>query len=266
MSEKAKKKPYAVPAVESMLDIVEYMSEHPEAIGVTELSRQLGISTNLAFRIMKCMTDRGYTEMNPESSGYQLSTRFFSIGMLLHSRFDLRIRARKHLEWLSEKSRLTCQIQAMDGKDLLVIDSINPANDFYLRVVPGSRLYYHANSFGKAILAFLSEDEVNDILPKKLPQLTENTITSKAVLMKELNTVRETGLAYDREEYNRGIYCVGAPIFDVSGKAVAGTGVTGFASPLQEKSFKKYEKYVLQCAYRISTDIGYTGNFYDNKI
>ena len=89
---------YSVPAVDRMLDIIEFLSLHKAACGITELSRALKINTNSIFRIMKRLVERGYVEIDGASGKYQLGTKFFTIGMRLYTRFELRQRARKHLE------------------------------------------------------------------------------------------------------------------------------------------------------------------------
>lgn len=257
---------YAVPAVDRMLDILEFLAERRRPYGTTELSRTLGISTNLVFRIMKRLTDRGYAEMDADSGGYQLSTRFFSLGMRLYYRFELRLRARKHLEWLCRETGETCQLQTLDGDRMLVLDTIAPPADFFLNIVPGSRVLCHANAFAKAVMAFMPKPDVDAILDVGMPKLAPGTLTAKADFLNELETARETGLTYDREEYMTGIFCVGAPVFDVEGKPVAGIGVTGLSSRFDQSLLANFEGSCLRCAHAISKDIGYTGDFFDTKI
>ena len=258
---------YAAPAVDRALDILEFLAENPRHYSATELSRNLNIPTNTAFRILKRLTEREYTEQDPKTGGYTLGTRVFTLGMNLYTRFELRQRARSHLEWLCKETQELCQIQVPRGDQVLVLDTVSPETNFYLRVVPGSLLYYHPNAFGKVILAFMSEDKVKEILPPKLDRLTQNTITLRSELMNQFEEIRKTGLGYDNEEYTGGIYCIGSPVFDVEGKIAAGLGVTGLASWFDEKTEKEsYEKLVLECAYKSSKDIGYIGNYFDDKV
>jgi DNA-binding IclR family transcriptional regulator len=142
---------------------------------------------------------------------------------------------------------------------MLVLDSVAPGTDFYLRVTPGSLLCAHANAFGKAVLAFLPAERVQDILTAGMPALTEHTHTSPNALVRELAATRHSGLSYDREEYSKGIYCVGAPVFDVQGAIVAGLGITGLASRRTAAMDRRLRSLVLDCAATVSADMGYTG-------
>jgi DNA-binding IclR family transcriptional regulator len=257
---------YTAPAVDRALDILEFMAEHPRPFGATELSRILEIPLNSVFRILKRLTEREYAIQDPLSGGYQLSTRVFTLGMSLYTRFELRQRARPHLEWLCAETEETVQLQVPHGDRVLVLDTVNPEVSFYLRVVPGSRVYYHANAYGKAMLAFMSEEEVKAILPARLPALTTKTITLLRDLLAHLEWTRRTGLAYDDEEYTSGIICIGSPVFDVQGKIAAGLGVTAIASLVDKKQRHAFEQLVLECAFRVSKAVGYTGDFFDGKV
>ncbi len=252
---------YAVPAVEQMLDIVEYLARNQHGCGITELARELGISVNGVFRILKCLSGRGYAEVDA-GGAYRLSTQFFTLGMTLQARFELRRRARPHLEWLCETSGATAQLHGLREDRALVLDCVTPVAGVFLQVLPGSLVEVHASAFSKALLAFLSPDEARRHLPRKLKRFTEHTVASKEKLFEEFARVRACGLAYDREDYIVGIYCIGAPVFDLNQMPVAGVGVTGLVSLLNPGTQPALERMVLTCAERISGDIGYTGDCY----
>ncbi len=257
---------YSAPAVDRTLDIIEFMALHPRPYGATELSRCLNIPLNSVFRILKRLTDREYTVQDPLSSGYQLSTKVFSLGMSLYTRFELRQRARPHIEWLSRETEETCQLQIPQGNMMLVLDTVSPEVSYYLRIVPGALVHYHPNAYGKAVLAFLAEDDVRKIVQPRMPSMTPNTIVLRTELIKQLEDTRKTGLAYDNEEYNEGIRCIGAPVFNVEGKVAAGLGVSGLVSTFRAGRQAVFEQLVLECAFRVSKDIGYSGDFFADKL
>lgn len=259
MKRKSEKAEYAVPAVDRMLDIAEFLLEHPEPTGITEVARALKIPTNSAFRILKKLADRKYAEVDTATGGYQLGSGFFRLGMRLSARYDLRIKARKHLEWLCHRTGDTVQLHARNNGSAIVMDVVNPSVEFFMQIVVGSQLDYHCNAFGKCILAFLDEEEVRRILPPRLPARTQNTITSLPKLLDELASVRTTGIGYDREEYVQGIYCVGSPVFDVSGRVIAGMGITGLAGRMDTEEKKHIEQLVLKAAAMTSKDMAYDG-------
>lgn len=249
-----------VPAVGRALDVIEHLADHGRPFGINELARELGFPVNSVFRILKCLEARGYVETEGPGGGYQLSTRFFSLGMRLYTRFDLRRRARPHLETLCRQTGETTQIYVFEAESAMVLDCVTPEAPWFLQFVPGTRMeLLHAAANSKAILAFLDEDVVRRLLGESLRASTPHTITDRDRFMAELAEIRRTGLAYDREEYVVGVYCVGAAVFDVRGDVVAGAGVTGLVSRFRPEDLPRIEVQVLDCARQISVAIGYDG-------
>jgi IclR family acetate operon transcriptional repressor len=256
--------PAAVPAVARALDLIEYLADHTRPFGINELARELKIPVNSVFRILKCLESRGYVETDGTAGGYQLSTGFFSLGMRLHARFDLRRRARPYIQTLCQETGESAQLYQLEGKAALVLDCVTPDTAWFLQFVPGTRMeLLHAAANSKAILAFLSDEAVCRLLPKTLPTATPNTITDRDRLLPELAEIRRTGLAYDHEEYVVGVYCVGAPIFDVHGQVVAGVGLSGLVSRFHAADLPRIEQQVFECARQISQAIGNDGRRFE---
>lgn len=251
------------PAVSRALDLIELMAAHTRPFGINELARELGIPVNSVFRIMKCLESRGYVETDGTAGGYQLGTSFFSLGMRLHARFDLRRRARPHMELLCRETGESAQLYQLDSTAAIVLDCVTPEAPWFLQFVPGTRMeMLHAAANSKAILAFLDDDDVCRLLPEPLPAITPNTITDRRRLAAELAAIRQTGLAYDHEEYVVGVYCVGAPVFDVHDRVVAGVGLSGLVSRFHSEDLPRIEQLVLESALQISHAIGNDGARY----
>jgi IclR family transcriptional regulator, KDG regulon repressor len=249
------------------LDVIEFLADHTRPFGINELARELTIPVNSVFRILKCLEARGYVETEGPAGGYQLSTRFFSLGMRLYTRFELRRRAQPHLETLCQQTGESAQIYQLDSEAAIVLDCITPEAPWFLQFVPGTRMeLLHAAANSKAILAFLDDDAVGRLLPESLRAVTPNTITDRQEFMAELAEIRRTGLAYDHEEYVVGVYCVGAAVFDVHDNVVAGAGVSGLVSRFRSEDLPRIEQQVLECARQISVDIGNDGRRFEKWI
>jgi IclR family acetate operon transcriptional repressor len=96
---------------------------------------------------------------------------------------------------------------------------------------PGATVCLHASALGKAILAFADEEFVTTLIRnRELPMLTRNTITDHQEFMAELRRVRERGYAFDRGETSLLATCVGAPITNGSGHAIAAISISGPSS------------------------------------
>lgn len=248
-------KKYNAPAADGVLEVLEFLVENPGAWGPTELNRQLGTGTNLIFRVLNALAEHGYVKRN-EAGKYELGAKLFSLGMRLHSRFELRTCARPFLQRLAAETGETCQLQVPDGDRMLSVDCIYPACDYYLAVNPGAHLHYHCNAFGKAVLAFRSEPELREFFRKPLEPMTPHTIVSEELLRRELREIRKTRVATEFDEYLTGGYCIGSPVFDASGNVVAGIGISALSSRRTEENTDYFKNLVRQCAEEITKSTG----------
>jgi IclR family transcriptional regulator, KDG regulon repressor len=105
----------------------------------------------------------------------------------------------------------------------------------------------------------LSQAEVVDLFPdKELKNFTSNTITDITTLTNELVTVRKNGYAIEDQEEEMGVRCVGAPIFNASGRIIGAVSVTGIISELPLTSIQSVAIKVKKTADAISLKLGYT--------
>jgi DNA-binding IclR family transcriptional regulator len=102
----------------------------------------------------------------------------------------------------------------------------------------GKREYLHCISLGKAMLAYMSEERVRDIIDEHgLKRYTPQTLTAQEALFDELEQVRERGFAYDEEERIEGIRCVAAPV-TAAGDIFGAVSVSGPATRICGERFR----------------------------
>jgi DNA-binding IclR family transcriptional regulator len=248
---------YRIPAVEKMLGIVELLAGESRSYSISELAKRLGMSKNMAFRIVKYLEQQGYLETGNGAGGYQLGKGFYRIGVKLAARYELTDRAHPHLCWLSQQTGETANIQAPAGDRVMVMDVVYPPSDYYFHLSIGTKLLYHCNAMGKCILAYMEREEINKVIPAQLSGQTTKGLRTRAELMKHLEGVRESGLGYDREEYVPGIYCIAAPVFNIHGQAVAGVGITGLVARIDSHNRNEFEGLVREAGRRISSALGF---------
>lgn len=250
------RKTYSAPAAASTLEVLEFMASNPGARGPSELAKRLGLTPSLAFRVLTVLQEKGYVKRN-SAGQYELTSGLFSLGMRLHNSFDLRKQARPFLEALAETCGESCQLQVLEGDHMLQLDFVPPPADYYLAVTPGIQLHLHGNAFGKAVAAFLPPEQIEAFLARPLPRLTPHTIINPDELRREFEEIRRTRISSEFNEYVVGSYCIGSPVFDAMGRAIAGVGITGLASRLNRALLPRLRNQVLECAKRISNSIGY---------
>ncbi|HCJ58459.1 MAG TPA: hypothetical protein DHV55_14680 [Clostridiaceae bacterium] len=121
----------------------------------------------------------------------------------------------------------------------------------------GSRMPAYCTGMGKAMLAYIDDEKINNLLPDALEPMTEHTITDKNELLKRLADIREKGYAMDNEENSIGLRCIAAPIFDHKGNAKYAISVSGPTVRMTDKRMKNIISIIKDSARKISYKLGY---------
>jgi DNA-binding IclR family transcriptional regulator len=121
----------------------------------------------------------------------------------------------------------------------------------------GDRLPIHAAAGAKAILAFSAPEIVKGLLDFKLQGLTKHTITNPMALSRQLEDIRELGVAVDREEIDEGTSALGAPIFNHEQIPVAAVVVAGPPQRVNGKSESEMVSALKETAAKISAQLYY---------
>lgn len=243
-------------AVERAFKILEAIADRP--VGVSELARLTGIHKATVHRLLTALTDLGYAEQTSDGRAYQIGLRISRLRDIAHSRVDLRRTARPALEWLLDATRLTVHLAIRSQDEVVVIDKLNPPTSIQMASYVGVRNPLHCTALGKSILAALPPNELQATVDRiQLSARTANTITSRERVLANLDRVRAAGYAFDDVENEEGIRCIGAAIFDHSGRVLGACSVTGAVSQIPLNRVRKLGRYVRHATDRISAALGY---------
>lgn len=192
------------------------------SISSTELTKRAGLSKATGHRIIKEMVALGYLERS--GSGVRLGLRMFEIGQLVPRQRNLRQAALPLMHDLREATRVTVHLAVLDGTDVLYIHILGQTDDIPSRI--GGHLPSYATGVGKAMLAFAPRFIQEAVLSGELRRYAPGTITDRVELEKELESVRQWGVAYDREESTVGVVCAAAPVLSRDGALLGGLSVS----------------------------------------
>lgn len=214
-------------AVSRFADIVDAFRER-EALSSRELAEELGVSKSTAHAYLATMEDTEFAVRGPD--GYSLSLKFLDVGMRERDRNRVvEVAADAMAQLSADTSEAVYLVVEEHGRAVYVDYSLGErAVRTHARI--GTRAPLNTLASGKALLAFLPEERVAEIIETHgLPAETENTITSRAALEAELAEVRERGYAVNEHEANIGTRAVGAPVV-VDDRVVAAIAVAGPAN------------------------------------
>ncbi len=193
-----------------------------EPLSLTALAKETGLSTSTVHRILGSLHSMGFVKQNAIGQ-WSLGLRLLELGNLVYERFIVRQRALPFMQQLHAKTHMTVNLAIRDNDRLLYIEHVlapeQKANQ--LRRI-GSWAPLHITSGGKLFLSRMSPEELRAYSQRtSLKVCTEHSIQCLDKLLLTLAKVRETGWAYDLEEYETSVHCVAAPIFGQQGSLIA---------------------------------------------
>lgn len=246
-----------VRVIERVFDILEVLAKASTPLGLTEVARAAEISKSTAFRLLGTMVDRQYVQKDSRG-GYSIGYQMIETVSCHINSLELLTEAKPFLSMLRGELNLTAHLGILEQAEVVYLEKLDlyPGIRQYTRV--GYRSPAYCSSIGKCLLACLSGAELNDILAQfRLQAYTENTISDAVTFKKHLKQVRKQGWAMDDEEYQTGHRCVGAPVFDYRGMAVAALSVSGTVHSLADELLPEVIKKVKLQATGLSRQLGY---------
>jgi DNA-binding IclR family transcriptional regulator len=243
--------------VERALDILEAFVDSNEALGITELSRRVKLNKSTTYRIVQALRTRSYINQNHQTNKYCLGYKTVRLASSFLSQNKLREIARTYLEELSMKTSHTVQLTILVGNELVYIDQVEGTDIFQLRLRIGNRGPLHCTAAGKSVLAFLKEDELENILNDfTLTRFTDKTITSMKHLRKELKAIKKTGFAFCDREYDKYLRAIGAPIIGMGPKVIGAVVLVAPSNRIRIKEVSYFGNMVKETGLKISSEMG----------
>jgi DNA-binding IclR family transcriptional regulator len=243
--------PYHSRTISRALDVLEAFSEEQPALTLKDLSRAIGFPDSSLFRVLVTLQNRGYLHQNDDGS-YQLAPKVL-LGKLSERAERFREMARNEMQSLASHFNETASLAYLFDDRIQVIESIDSLHDIRISNRPGRVLPPHCSAMGKAITAFQDREHVDRILEAYgLAPRTTHSVTDRRELIAQLGHIRETGLAYDREESTLGGICMAAAIKMPDGRVIAAVSVSTPSARMSPKREKETAAGVLQTAAAIA--------------
>lgn len=234
--------------------ILECFMTEPE-LGVTEISKRLGLNKSNVCDILMTFQELGYIEQRQSTGKYRLGYRILELSHALASSLGFRRTVYPHMKQLAEKVGETVYLGIPNGFDVVYLDAAYPGHEYMTRSMLGDRAHMYCTGIGKAILSQMDPKQWDLLLSQPLVAYTASTIVDPDRLREDLRRTRERGYAIDNMEHEHGVRCVGVPIVNSMGEAVAGMSISCPSLRLDDDKVALYAKSLQDIARRV-------GNFF----
>jgi IclR family transcriptional regulator, acetate operon repressor len=204
--------PAGVKSARRAIDLVETLAAHDVWLSLSELHARTGIPRSSLHGLLRTLVEAGWLEVEPNTARHRLGMRALICGTAYLDRDAVVPFATEALERIREKTGFTAHFARRDGADVVYLETRESRHSTHLISRVGRTLPAHATALGKALLAELTQDEIDELMSHELPALTPNTITTLERLHAECAVTRERGYASEVEESSLGVRCVATVI------------------------------------------------------
>jgi IclR family transcriptional regulator, acetate operon repressor len=252
-------KPQNAKAVDRVVGILEAI-DGAGAMKLSLIAREAHLTEPTALRYLSALMAHGFVERDEGSGRYRLGIKLFQLGQGALRHRDPRLVALPIMQELQSQFDETVNLAMRLEDDLVLIEALESTRSIKKGARVGESDVWHSSSLGKAILAYLPEQEAIQILERRgHPRTTPRTLTTVDELLRDFELVRERGYAIDDEESEEGLCCVGAPIFDRHRRPRYAISFSGPASRFSLSSVHEMGRAIKAAAKNISRALGYIG-------
>jgi DNA-binding IclR family transcriptional regulator len=208
-----------VQVVHRVAQILDALKRQRDGLSLSQIAARVDLPRSTVHRLVVALEAEGFVASASSNGGYRLGPAL--AGLALVSEQGLALAAHPYLVELSREIDETVDLAVLRHDRVLFVDHIDAPRRLRAVSAVGALFPAYCTANGKALLAALPDEQIMDLLPRRLERLTSSTITDRAALLEELADVRRSGVAYDREEHTVGISAVGATIADAAGRVAA---------------------------------------------
>jgi len=219
-----------VQSLDRAFDVLELMAAASGEVSLSQLSAESGLPVPTIHRLVRTLVSSGYVLQMP-SRRYTLGPRLIGLGASASQKVEAW--ASPHLRSLAEVTGESANLAMLDvDRVVYVAQAASTRHTMRMFTEVGRRVYAHCTGVGKALLAQLPDDAVEDLVASAgMPATTEHTITDVTALLAELRRVRERGYAIDDGEQELGVRCVAVAVPGSLSSAVSVSGPASRVTP-----------------------------------
>jgi IclR family acetate operon transcriptional repressor len=250
-----------IQSVDRALAIVDVLAQGRQALALVEISARTQLNVSTCHHLLATLQRRGFVVQDPRTKEYLLGNKVFELSDARERQLDFVFLARPVMDDLSRTTGEAIHLAVLDAGQLATLVKIEARHAVRVdATLVGKSNAAHASASGKALLAYLPKSELDAALANSgLTRFTEKTIRSREVLDEELARIRRQGYSEDYEEFQPGVLCFGAPVFNRDGRVLAALSCSLPTMRVTEVVRRRVQRLVVKAAKELSIQLGHAG-------
>ena len=247
-----------IQSLERAISILNLFRSTRNSLGISEMAGALNLAKTTVHGLVSTLEINGFLKKDAATRKYRLGFALFELGSIQAADLEINQRAFYPLRKLSNEINRLCRAAIWDRGSVIVTMTVQPQGHELTTRQFGPRLPGYCTALGKAILANMSESERLAYLDETdLIAYTPNTINDRQSLVEDLVQTRARGYSISRMEILPHQAGLGAPVLDISGRAMGAISTRLNVEDLDTDYMTTTAEHLMRTAHQISMDIGY---------
>ena len=247
----------SIQVIDRMALLLNILARYDDAVSLKILSAESELHPSTTFRILSSLSEHQLIERD-DAGFYRLGIKLLHLGAHVRQRVGLRQQAKPIMRKLRDELGETVNLTIRENDEVVYVERSISGQMMRVEQVIGSRAPLHVTAIGKLMLAELGEEECREYAKRTgLPAYTENTITDIDALISKTKQVQRNGFAYDDEEAEKGVGCIGVLIYNNMGDVAGGLSLS---APIERRK-EEWVPIVIEAGKRLSESLGYFGYY-----
>lgn len=256
------KRIYNITALQRGLSLLQLLAASPNGLTAKQVTEQSKLPVSTIHRFLTNLESAGFLNRSSDSV-YHLGIACFAVGQAALGQLDIRRVSLPYLQELNAQTRETIHLTVRHGHSAVYVEKLDSTEPVRIHSRIGAAVPLYCTAVGKVLLAYMSEDERQRILPQlSIRRLTPNTVGNLQELEAELQRIRKNGYACDLEEHELHIRCIAAPIWDHAGTVNASLSITAPIARMAASRLRQLAPLVQRAGLQISRELGYQPTMY----
>ena len=222
----------SIQVIDRLTALLEALARNRDAVSLKVLAADTVLHPSTAFRILASAIENGL--VTRDGNRYRLGIRLLQLGSRVASHQDLRREARPLMDALRDQIGETVNLTVRQGDEVVYLERALPERMMRVEQRVGSRAPLHVTAVGKLMLGESGEAACREYAQRTgLPGFTRYSFTDEEQLVRHVAGCARAGFAYDDEEAETGVGCIGVLIHDHAREIVAGLSIS---APIERRS------------------------------
>jgi DNA-binding IclR family transcriptional regulator len=245
-----------VRAVDRALDILLCFTREDPTRSLTQIAESIHMSKTTVHRLLATLENKRFITRDNATGLYRLGFRFIEMASIVLQDVELHRWAQPYLQRLASEYGETVDLSILDGSHVIYLEVIESPQRVKLAAAVGQRLPAYFTASGKALLAYLPEEQVKKIISENLAEAAKENPASLEGMIAELRSAEERGYAISEQEYEDQINAVAAPIFDKDKNPIASIAIVGPSFRLSRDRLPELGEKLRKMTQEISSEVG----------